>query len=60
MLSLKNLLTPWAFIVPRLGWDRGRRLKNVFFGIILIIVIAFVKHGGKGVICFPFMVLMGA
>lgn len=32
------------------------RSKIVFFGIILVIVVMFVKYGGKGIICFPFMV----
>lgn len=46
-----------GFIVPDLGWNGVRRLKIAFFGIILIIVFAFVKCGGKGIVCFPFVVL---
>lgn len=54
--------SPGAFVPCALlgmGWSKKVK-KNVFFDVILVIVVAFVNYGGKGIICFPFMVFMCA
>lgn len=61
MLSKNRNPHPRGFILPSGGVGWSKKVLKVYslvsYGSWLI---AFVKYGGKGIICFPFMVLMCA